>query len=69
MELSAALAQVLDVSVGAAAKPHPFKRPDGVANTRRDYGPGDEVHGFFFPPPQIHWIRRRKGERQRYGLE
>lgn len=34
---------VLDVSVGAAAKPHPFKSPDGVANTRRDYGPGQEV--------------------------
>ena len=34
---------MLDVSVGAAAKPHPFKSPDGVANTHRDFGPGQEV--------------------------
>jgi len=33
----------LDLHVGLAALPHPFKRPDGVANTRRDYGPGEEV--------------------------
>lgn len=37
---------MLDVSVGAAAKPHPFKSPDGVANTHRDFGPGQEVLGW-----------------------
>jgi len=35
--------KVLDLSVGAQALPHPFKTTDGVAQNRRDYGPGDEV--------------------------
>ena len=37
------LGKSIDLQVGVCALPHPYKMPDDVANSRRDYGPGKET--------------------------